>query len=286
VTVLDNLSSGRRENLDEGGRLVEGDVSDPAAVADAIDGVAGVFHLAAIASVQQCNEEWRLSHVSNMLGTVTVMEAAKNFGTIPVVYASSAAIYGNTENIPIKEEQAPSPMTAYGADKLGSELHARVAQLVHGVRTVGLRPFNVYGHGQDPSSPYSGVISIFTERMKNGDSFLVHSDGLQTRDFVYVGDAVRFFLAAMALENNEPEVFNISTGHQTSLVELIEVLGEVMGRKADYSHGPTRAGDIRHSSGSVDRARDVLGVTATTSLRDGLRQTLSQQILQDLSATS
>ncbi|MDP4032970.1 MAG: NAD-dependent epimerase/dehydratase family protein [Pseudorhodobacter sp.] len=271
VTVLDNLSTGRRENLPEGCRLLVGDATSPAAVAKAMEGgVEGAFHLAAVASVQRCNEDWRNSHLTNQTAAVTVFDTARRFGKMPVVYASSAAIYGDTGQGAIAETARPAPQTAYGVDKLGAELHGAVAQRVHGVRTVGLRPFNVYGPRQDPRSPYSGVISIFADRMARGTGIEIHGDGHQYRDFVHVSDVVRFFLAAMALRSDDPEVLNVASGTKTSLLELVAVMGDIMGRRPEVSFGPTRAGDIRYSLGDPSRSAQRLGVLARMSLQDGL----------------
>ena len=198
VRVLDDFSTGRRENLDPRCEVCVGDVADPEAVRTAFAGVDGCFHLAAIASVARGNEDWRGTHRTNQTGTVTVLEAARDAGRMPVVYASSAAVYGDLAGAVARETSPCVPLTAYGADKLGSELHARVAHRVHGVPTLGLRFFNVYGPRQDPASPYSGVVSIFAARLARGETLSVHGDGRQTRDFVFVADVVAHLRAAMA----------------------------------------------------------------------------------------
>jgi UDP-glucose 4-epimerase len=277
VVVLDNLSSGRKDRLPVGCHLIRGDTCERDEVAKAIAGVDGVFHLAAVASVQKCNEEWRAGHLANQTGAVTIFEQARDAGNVPVVYASSAAIYGDAGSAPVEESRCALPQTAYGADKFGSELHARVAQQVHGLRTVGLRPFNVYGPGQDPSSPYSGVISIFADRMQRREPFSVFGDGEQTRDFVFVGDAVRFFLAAMGLRNTVPQVFNIATGRATSLLTLIATLEGVLEVRAEFTHAAPRSGDIRHSCGVPLQAMRQMGAVAKTSLRAGLLKTFQEE---------
>lgn len=273
VVVLDNLSSGKRENLPPGARLIQGDVSDPEAVAEAIRGSAGVFHLAGVASVAWCNEHWRAGHLTNQTGTVTLFEAAAREGRIPVVYTSSAAVYGDAGEGRVDEERSTRPLTAYGADKLGSELHGRIAWSVHGVPSVGLRPFNIYGPRQDPSSAYSGVISIFNDRLSRGLPVTVFGDGLQTRDFVFVADVVRFLLAAMerapALAG---QVFNICTGRATTLLGLIETLARMDGSAPEILHAPARVGDIRHSLGDPTRAEAALGIRAEVRLDEGLRR--------------
>lgn len=278
VVVLDNLTTGRTGNLPAGVRLIEGDVSDPAAVAAAIDGKDGVFHLAGIASVDYCNTHWREGHLTNQTGTVTVFEAAKRAGGVPVVYTSSAAIYGDAGAGPIGEDRVPAPQTAYGADKLGSELHGRIAHLVHGVPAVGLRPFNIYGPRQDPSSAYSGVISIFNDRIGKRQPVMVFGDGRQTRDFVYVGDVVAVLVAAM---RRAPEVagsvFNICTGRATTLLDLIATLARLHGTEAVVTHAAPRLGDIRHSVGNPARTATRLGVAPDVGLEAGLKRLMEER---------
>lgn len=274
VRVLDDLSTGRRDNLDPAVELIEGDVADAVVMRAAVQGMSGVFHLAAIASVVRSNEDWLGTHRVNQTGTVCVLDAARQADRIPVVYASSAAIYGGQSAAAIQESAVPSPQTAYGADKLGSELHARVATGVHGVPTMGFRFFNVYGPRQDPSSPYSGVISIFAARIAAGQGITVHGDGGQVRDFVFVQDVVQHLLAGMRRLRDMPgpqaEVFNVCTGRATSVLDLVKVLGEVIGRAVPVEHGPARRGDIRTSLGDPRGAAEALQVRASTSLRDGL----------------
>ncbi len=196
VRVLDDLSTGRRENVPAGAELLVGDAADPAVVRDATAGISGCFHLAAIASVARGVEDWLGTHRANLTATITILDALRG-RDVPVVYASSAAVYGDCPVRPIDEAAPLRPLSAYGADKLGCELHARVATHVHRVPTAGLRFFNVYGPRQDPRSPYSGVISIFCERVRSGRAVQIHGDGGQTRDFVFVADVVAALLAAM-----------------------------------------------------------------------------------------
>lgn len=276
VVVLDNLSSGKRENLPQGVRLIEGSVDDPRAVQQAIEGCVGVFHLAGVASVAWCNEHWRDGHLTNQTGTVTVLEAAKGAGRIPVVYTSSAAVYGETGEGAVEENRQVRPLTAYGADKYGSELHARIAWEVHGVPTVGLRPFNIYGPRQDPSSAYSGVISIFNNRLASGLPVTVYGDGNQTRDFVFVADVVRFLLAAMGRADAVAgRVFNACTGWSTTLLDLIDILGRLHRVTPEIVHATGRVGDIRHSRGDATQAQGALGVRAEIRLDQGLQRLLS-----------
>ena len=277
VRVVDDLSTGRRDNLDPRAELHAGDVADPALLRAAASGAAGIFHLAAIASVARSNEDWLGTHRTNLTGTVNVLDAARALGRIPVAYASSAAIYGDQGERPVSEDARPAPRTAYGADKLGGELHARVAAMVHQVPTAGFRFFNVYGPRQDPASPYSGVIGIFAARILAGRRVTIHGDGRQVRDFVYVADVVAHLLAGMDAMRREQargttrsDVLNVCTGRGTSILGLAETLGTVAGRLPEIEFGPARPGDIRASLGNPEAAVAALGLRARTTLADGL----------------
>ncbi len=278
VRVLDDFSTGQAGNLDPRCEVVRGDVCDPIVVRRALAGASGCFHLAAIASVVRANEDWLGTHRVNLGGTITVFDAARMLGGLPVVYASSAAVYGNLEGV-AHEDAAPSPRTAYGADKLGSEQHARVGLLVHGVPSVGLRFFNVYGPRQDPSSHYSGVISIFAGAVAAGRPITLHGDGSQTRDFVFVADVVAHLMAGMRHLGDEPgaHVLNVCTGRETSVQGLAQAIGAASRSEPVIRRGPARAGDISRSVGSPALAAAVLGVKARVPLADGLAATLTSQ---------
>jgi len=272
VRVVDDLSSGSRGNVDPRAELIVGDIAEPGLMRHALAGADGCFHLAAVASVAQANIDWLGTHRSNMTGTVAVLDAARHTGAKPVVYASSAAVYGDQGDQPISEAARPQPRSAYGADKLGSELHAAVAFGVHRVPTLGLRFFNVYGPRQDPSSPYTGVISIFAARIAAGLPVIVDGDGMQTRDFIYVDDIVRHALAAMdrLLVTPDASVFNACTGCATSVLALADALGVATGCEPIIQFGPPRAGDVRASLGDPTRAAAALDVVATIPLAQGL----------------
>jgi UDP-glucose 4-epimerase len=277
VRILDDLSTGRREHAPPGSELIVGCITDANVVAQAMRGMDGCFHLAAIASVERGRTEWLTTHRINLTGTIAVFEAARAAGgnrPLPVVYASSAAVYGDNTNAPLKESEAPLPLSAYGADKLGCELHGRVAWHIHAVPSVGLRFFNVYGPRQDPSSPYSGVISIFVDRLRGGRGIDIYGDGRQVRDFIFVKDVVRFLLAGMSKAVGESRVFNVCTGRSTAIADLARAIGRVVGREPAISYKPPRAGDIRESLGNPEAAERLLGVKAITSLDDGLRITI------------
>jgi UDP-glucose 4-epimerase len=276
VRVLDDLSTGHRHNVPDTATLIVGDVADPVAVAAALQGVDGCFHLAAIASVEKGLTDWLGTHRVNQTGTITLYDAIQRQGKkIPVVYASSAAVYGNAATIPISETAPRAPLSAYGADKYSCELHARVAAHVHAIPTVGLRLFNVYGPRQDPRSPYTGVISTFCQRIAAGSSINIFGDGRQTRDFVYVSDVVRALLAAMALRPDDGPVFNVCTGVATSVGELARLVADLAGKKLTMRTRPPRAGDIRHSLGVPALADAVLDMPGRVPLREGLDKVLA-----------
>ncbi|MGH7211781.1 MAG: NAD-dependent epimerase/dehydratase family protein, partial [Acetobacteraceae bacterium] len=231
------------------------------------------FHLAAIASVQRGIGEWLTTHRVNLGGTVSVFDAIRTQSRTerpPVVYASSAAVYGDCDDLPISESAEKSPLSAYAADKYGCELHARVADGVHGIPAVGLRFFNVYGPNQDPGSPYSGVIAIFADRLQRRVPIDIFGDGEQTRDFIYVGDAVAALLRAMELRPAGAPVYNVCTGVPTSIRELARVTGEVIGTDPVIRHRAARAAEIRHSVGCPLRGKAALGLPEPTRLREGL----------------
>ncbi len=273
VRVLDDLSTGKPENLPPGVTLLRGDVADPTILREAFEGVGACFHLAAVASVERGVRDWLGTHRTNLSGTIAVFDAARA-GPVPVVYASSAAVYGDAATMPIQESAPLMPLSAYGADKLGCELHARVAGRIHGVPTIGMRFFNVFGPRQDPGSPYSGVISIFCDRIRRGAPVTIHGDGAQTRDFIHVGDVVNALLAALPVASCAAPVFNVCTGEACSVHRLAEEIAALRGVPLDMRRAPARQGDIRNSIGAADHARAALGLRSHLPLRQGLLSVL------------
>ncbi|MCA0918753.1 NAD-dependent epimerase/dehydratase family protein [Pseudooceanicola nanhaiensis] len=282
VTVVDDLSTGRRANLPQGRRapaldLVVGDIAEPEVLDRAMTGVAGVFHCAATVNVQDCIADWLGAHRANSTGTLHVFDTAQRLGRLPVVYASSAAVYGNRSGERCHEEMPERPLSPYGADKLACEHQARAFWEIHGLPSAGLRLFNVYGPGQQDGSPYSGVLARFLRNRAEGSGHVVFGDGQQTRDFVHVSDVVQAMLAAMARLTERPQSFvsNVCTGHSASLIELSCLLdGLSPGAPAPITFHPERPGDIRHSSGDTRRMRSLLGLTHLVSLEEGLRAQL------------
>lgn len=277
VRALDDLSTGKLENLPPDAEFVRGSITDRQAVVDCASGIDGIFHLAAISSVSRTTEEWLECHAINLTGTINIFDAASRMsgGPIPVVYASSAAVYGNCSAPAISESEPPDPISAYGADKRGCELHARIATLLHGVPTFGLRLFNVYGPRQDPASPYAGVISIFVNRMRQDLPVDIFGNGEQVRDFVFVSDVVRFFIASMDEHRARGGIVNVCTGQGTSIMTLAKIVGDLCGNEPRINYMPERQGDILHSVGNPERAWEALGCKAETTIRDGLKRTLN-----------
>jgi UDP-glucose 4-epimerase len=278
VRVLDNLSTGRRENLvGLPVEFFEGNVEDPGAAERAAAGCAVVFHLAAMVSVPRSIENPTLNHESNVTGTFHVFEAARRAGVRRVVYASSAAVYGDAQALPAREDTSPAPLSPYGAAKFIAEVYAGVygAAFPGGPEFVGLRYMNVFGPRQDPSSPYSGVLSVFCRSAVRGETCNVFGDGEQTRDFVFVSDVVGAnLLAATAALPRKSIVINIGRGAATSLNEVLEMLGELAGRPIKAVHEPARPGDMRHAVADISLAQRCLGYMPQTTLRDGLKSTL------------
>jgi len=279
VRILDNLSTGHESNIAtfrDKAELVRGDIRDTDAVATAMQGVTHVFHEAALVSVADSVERPEENHAINITGTLNVLDAARKAGVRRVVWASSAAIYGDDPALPKREDMLPAPVSPYGMAKLAGEHYASVFAHCYGIETVSLRYFNVYGPRQDPSSMYSGVIAKFTDVLKAGGTPVVFGDGLQTRDFIYVKDIVAANLLAMDTPG-AAGVFNIGTGNRVSLLELLEVLGDLAVNRSAPEFQDPRLGDIEDSVADVSRARDILGFTASHDIRKGLSEFLAFQ---------
>lgn len=272
VRVLDNFSTGRWENLPTHPMLevVRGDIADHACVEQAMVGVSAVLHLAAQVSVQASIDEPLASARSNISGFLTVLEAARRAGVARFVYASSAAVYGTPAHLPLDEEAPIRPLSPYGLEKSINDQYAALYRQLHGLSSLGLRYFNVYGPRQDPRSPYAGVISKFIDRLKSRSPLSIFGDGLQTRDFVFVKDVAR--ANAQALGGDVIGVCNIATGSSVTLLQMIDALGLAAGCTPVVEHLPAKDGDIRDSATLVGRMNGELGVTAQIKLEEGLAQ--------------
>ena len=276
VVVLDNFSTGKRTNLPVNDRLrvVTCDVAHGIfAALEPFGKIERIVHLAAQVSVVASIASPQADMTVNYGGTLHVLEYARAMGVKKVVFSSSAAVYGDVAELPVSEDAPCRPVSPYGIHKLASEHALAYYAAVHGVPVTALRFFNVYGPRQDPTSPYSGVISIFTDRARAGRPLVIFGDGGQTRDFVYVGDVVRAIAAALDSDRS-PLVANVGTGGEITVLELARSIVELCGNRSAIEHAPARPGEIVRSRARVDRLRELLGVTAKTALVDGLRETL------------
>ncbi|HEX8542461.1 MAG TPA: NAD-dependent epimerase/dehydratase family protein [Pseudomonas sp.] len=280
VRILDDLSTGKRSNLPLDNprvELIEGDVADAALVARTAEGCQAVVHLAAVASVQASVDDPVRTHQSNFIGTLNVCEAMRQASIKRVVFASSAAIYGNNgEGQAISEDTSKAPLTPYASDKLSSEHYLDFYRRQHALEPVILRLFNIFGPRQDPSSPYSGVISIFAERADKGLPIAVFGDGEQTRDFFYVGDLVKLLTQALEMPQPEEGAFNVGLNKTTSLNQLLGALSDVVGQLPEITYKDPRSGDIKHSRANNKRLLARFILDEPTPLTVGLAKLLGR----------
>ena len=276
VRVLDNFSSGKRENLDAlpgMPEVFEGDLRDPAAVKAAVRGVDVVFHLAAFISVPESMVDPETCFAINVGGTNNLFEASRQAGVRKLVTSSSTAVYGNTDVFPTTEDTPLQPLSPYAVSKQVNELYARLYTHVLGLPVTALRYFNVYGPRQRPDSAYAAAIPIFLRRLLAGQPILIFGNGQQSRDFIFVKDVVNANLLAADADAGG-EVFNVCTGCETSLLDLLEALSEVSPTSPQVQFEAPRPGDIFRSAGSPQKASALLGFQAKTSMADGLKHTL------------
>ncbi|HEX8559349.1 MAG TPA: SDR family oxidoreductase [Pyrinomonadaceae bacterium] len=278
VRVLDDLSTGHPENLEEIGgdvEFVRGGLTDPEALARAVEGVEVVFHEAAIPSVPRSVENPEQTHEACVDGTFALLVAARRAGVRRVVYAASSSAYGDQPTLPKVEEMRPEPLSPYAAAKLVGEYYCQVWTRVYGFETVALRYFNVFGPRQDPSSQYSGVISRFISALASGERPVTYGDGEQSRDFTYVSNVVDGNLRAAESAQAVGRVINLATGRRTTLNELLDALKRITGRTdVEAERREPRVGDVRHSLADITRAREFLGYEPRVGLEEGLQQTL------------
>lgn len=275
VRVLDNFSTGRRENLEglEGRiELIEGDLGDPAVLAKAVQGIDYIFHQAALPSVARSVEDPLASHAANATGTFNLLLAAKAAKVKRVVYASSSSVYGDSPVLPKEEGMRPEPKSPYAASKLAGEGYCLAFWKAYGLETVSLRYFNVFGPRQDPSSPYAAVIPRFISAMLEGRPPVIFGDGLQSRDFTFVENIIEANLLALTAEEAVGEVINVALGERYTLLTLVECLNRILGsRLAPRFEGP-RPGDVRHSQASIEKAERLLGYRPKVGFEEGLRR--------------
>ncbi len=272
VRVLDDFSTGKRENLSGlEVEIIAGDLRDMDKVLEAVRGVDVIFHEAAFVSVPQSMQDPLTCFDINQRGTESLLEAARKNGVGRVILASSAAVYGDSQALPLDEETALQPGSPYAVSKRVDELYAEMYTRSFGLPVVALRYFNVYGPRQRPDSMYAAAVPIFTRRLLDGLPVTIYGDGGQTRDLVYVGDVVRANLAASEHPAAPGQVFNVCTGCETRVLDLVETLMDLIPSAPAPEFAPARAGDIYRSLGSPKRAAEILGFKPQTSLADGLK---------------
>ena len=278
VRVIDDLSTGHRENLDEiDGNVdfIQGSVADEQLLAKALENVELIFHEAAIPSVPRSVEAPRNTHVASVDGTFALLLAAKEAGVKRVVYAASSSAYGDQPTLPKVEQMAPDPLSPYAVAKLVGEYYCRVFTRVYGLETVSLRYFNVFGPRQDPGSQYSGVVSRFISALLNDERPVIFGDGEQSRDFTYIENVIAANLSAASAAKASGHVINVANGQRITLNELLAELKQLTGKTdvaAEYRE--PRVGDVRHSLADITMARELLGYESKVDLREGLKRTL------------
>jgi UDP-glucose 4-epimerase len=277
VRVLDNFSTGRRENLSELHdriELVEGDIRSYHIVREGVEGVDVILHQAALPSVPRSIKDPITTSEVNVGGTLNILMAARDAKVKRVVYASSSSVYGNSEELPKHEEVTPCPLSPYAVSKLAGEKYCQVFSRVYGLETICLRYFNVFGPRQDPSSQYSAVIPKFINGMIKGEQPVIYGDGGQSRDFTYVANIVAANLLASTANCESGLVLNCAGHRQVSVNDLVQSLNGILGKSIKPTYRESRAGDIKHSYASIEKAKRLIGYVPEVDLEEGLRRTV------------
>ena len=282
VRVFDDFSTGLRQNLRHLARfgnaldVVEGSITDPTATAKALRDVGVIYHLAALASVARSVENPAATHAACVTGTLNLLDAARKVGVRRVVYAASSSAYGGaTQPGGQREDQLPAAKSPYAAAKLAGELYMQAFAATYGLETVRLRFFNIFGPRQRSDSPYSGVIALFAAVMARGDLPTVHGDGLQSRDFTYVTNAVQALRRAAEVPDVSGNVYNVGTGRSVTVRDLVAALNDVLETDLEPTYGAPRAGDVKFSRADIHRTMTDLGYAPKVTFEDGLRQTVA-----------
>ena len=277
VRVADSLITGKRSNLDHvpGVEFLEGDLADEAFARRAVEGIEDVLHQAAIPSVPRSVKDPIASNRANVDATLNVLVAARDAGVKRLVFAGSSSAYGNTPTLPKREDMPSNPLSPYALQKVVGEQYLQMFTRLYGLETVSIRYFNVFGPRQDPSSPYSGVISVFATALIENRSPTIYGDGEQTRDFTYVANVVDGVLRACEADGASGEVINVATGGRISLNQLFRTMRDLVGRTLEPTYVDTRAGDVRDSQADIEKARRILGYEPIVSFEQGLAQTVA-----------
>lgn len=284
VRVLDNFETGTRENLRPFGgsvELVQGSILDYELLSKALQGVEIVFHQAALRSVPLSIENPLAYNKVNIQGTLNVLVASREAGVKKVIFASSSSVYGDSPKLPKVEDQTPAPISPYAVSKLAGEHYCSVFTKLYHLEAIALRYFNVFGPRQDPESEYAAVIPRFIKSALTDDSFEVHGDGLQSRDFTYVDDVVEANLLVAKSKNNNGSkggIFNVARGESHSLLDLINILEKILKKRLRYVHTPARLGDVRQTSADISRLKTAFGYEPNVSFDAGLEKTVQYLI--------
>jgi nucleoside-diphosphate-sugar epimerase len=279
VRVLDNFSTGKRENLifekqDPSLEIIDGDIRDLETCQKVTKGVHYVFHQAALPSVPRSVEDPLTTHFVNANGTLNILLAARDAGVKRVIYASSSSIYGDTPTLPKKEDMPPNPLSPYALQKYIGEQYARLFFQLYGLETVSLRYFNIFGPKQDPASIYSAVIPKFIKALLRNDAPVIFGDGEQSRDFTYIDNVVHANLLAMSAERLQGEAVNIACGKRTSLNQLLDILKAALGSHVSPVYKESRKGDVKHSLAEISRGKHVIDYDPQVDIETGLKKTL------------
>jgi len=279
VRVLDNFSTGKRENLfpfktNPNFQLFEGDLRSFHIVRDAVKGSEFILHQGALPSVPRSIQDPITSNDVNILGTLNILEAAKEFGVKRFVYASSSSVYGNSEKLPKVEDMPVNPLSPYAVTKYASERYCQTYFWLYGLETVSLRYFNVFGPNQDPTSQYSAVIPKFIKAIMNNEQPIIYGDGLQSRDFTFVENNVQANMLACLAPKAAGEVFNIACGQRFTLLDLVEEINKILGKNIEPVFVKDRPGDVKHSLASIEKAKELLSFNPKVSFKEGLEKTV------------
>jgi nucleoside-diphosphate-sugar epimerase len=286
VAVLDDFSTGRRENLEAALRsraagapepeVIEGDICDRETVRRAVHGATHILHQAALPSVLRSVEDPLSSHHVNASGTLLLLLAARDAGVERFVYASSSSVYGDSQDLPKVETMIPAPLSPYAVGKLAGEYYCRIAHALYGLETIALRYFNIFGPRQDPTSQYAAVVPNFVTAVVSRRAPMIYGDGLQSRDFTYIDNAVQANLnACEAPSSAAGRAYNIACGASATLLDVLQILEKVTGFTIRPAYDQPRPGDVRHSQAAIDEARRSLGYEPTVGLEEGMRRTVA-----------
>lgn len=277
VRVLDNFATGKRENIfefksNQNFELIEGDLRSFHIVRDAVKGIDFVLHQGALPSVPRSINDPITTNDVNILGTLNILEASKEFGVKRVVYASSSSVYGDSEILPKKENMPVQPLSPYSLSKYTGERYCQIYYNIYGLETVSLRYFNVFGTNQDPTSQYSAVIPKFVKLMKDGKQPKIYGDGSQSRDFTFVSNIVKANILACTADRAAGQVFNIACGKSFTILQLVEFINKILEKNIKPNFDKPRIGEVRHSQADIEKATKILNYKVETNFKEGLIQ--------------